>query len=367
MATLALTTLIALSSVSTIVTAYPVNGSNLAQRSVPKCTSVPPEKLATTFCVGTYPNITDPAYLSKFSHHHHKPHHIPKCSKVPPDELATTFCNGPYPNVSHPHDPVTRRSSDGDQNVLPEWSEPVQGGWAGGNITEFCIRDGPKPNPSDIKKLCDNIDDDQIIARTMKKNNKEMDGDCFCKKFNHGTAWFKVCNCDRCDRLEIVGGLRDMCRATNELCASNGFSTSFFKLEEKNGFLVQYNVEPKNAKSGKVDQDPIQAKPELTKNTCKSKDEFKINQEYTGPGIRCWRSWKTMWLAHKCHDHSKDTGKIKSEDYWRNKWIQKHFHDDLHSLIGKPEDAFTWNAAPPCDDLNKTNCPTGYAAVEMPV
>ncbi len=320
MAPIALTALLALSSVSTIVAAYPLFGIKLYERDVPKCTSVPPAKLATTFCVGEYPNITQQ------------------------------------------HDAITRRSPNDDQIFLPDWSDPVQRKWAGGNITEFCIQDGSKPNPSDIKNLCENIDDGQIIARTMKKNSKEMDGDCYCKKFSHGTAWFKVCNCDRCDRLEIMGGLRDMCRAANELCASQGFSSSLLKLEEENGVLVQYNVEPKDAKSGKVYQDPIRAKPELTKATCKSNDDSKSNQEYTGPRIQCWRSWKTMWLAHKCHDHSKDTGKTKSEDYWRNKWVQKHLHDDLHSLIGKPEDAFTWNPAPPCDDLNKANCPTGYAA-----
>ena len=147
-----------------------------------------------------------------------------------------------------------------------------------------------------------------------------------------------------------------MCRATNALCASQGFSSSLLKLEDENGVLVQYNVEPKDAKSGKVDQDPIQAKPELTKSTCKSNDESKDNQEYTGPKIECWRSWKTLWLAHKCHDHSKDTGTTKSEDYWHNAWVQKHLHDDLHSLIGKTEDAFTWNPVPPCDDPNKANC-----------
>jgi hypothetical protein len=352
MAPLALTALLALSSVSTIVTAYPLSGSHLSARDVPKCMTVPPKKLATTFCVGPYPNISDPNYTEGVANHPH-PHHIQQCSEVLPEELASTFCVGPYPKVTQP---ITRRNPGDDQIVLPDWSEPVHRAWTGGNITEFCIRDGPKPDPNDIKKLCDNIDDDQIIARTMKKNSKEMDGDCFCKKFSHGTAWFKVCNCDRCDRLEIVGGLRDMCRATNELCASQGYSSSLLKLEDENGVLVQYNVEPKDAKSGKTDQDPIQAKPELTTSTCKSNDESKDNQEYTGPKIECWRSWKTLWLAHKCHDHSKDTATTKSEDYWHNAWVQKHLHDDLHSLIGKKEDAFTWNPVPPCDDPNKANC-----------
>jgi hypothetical protein len=39
-----------------------------------------------------------------------------------------------------------------------------------------------------------------------------------------------------------------MCRETNELCTSNGFSSGFVQLDEKNGLLVQYNVKPEDAK-----------------------------------------------------------------------------------------------------------------------
>jgi hypothetical protein len=135
MAPVALTALLALSSVSNIVTAYPLFGINLYERGVPKCTNVPPSKLATTFCVGTYPNVTDPAYLDEFKKHHPKPHYVPKCMKVPPEELATTFCVGPYPNITQRHDAITRRNPGDDQIVLPDWSEPVYRAWAGGNIT----------------------------------------------------------------------------------------------------------------------------------------------------------------------------------------------------------------------------------------
>jgi hypothetical protein len=309
MALVTLIALLALSSVATLVTALPTDGNNLALRSVPPCRLVPDEKLATTVCYGDYANGTSP------THFPHRRHRIEERNIIP-------------------------------RNTLPESSEPIKGGWAGFNMTQFCIRDGPKPNPNDIKKLCEKIDNNQIIARTMKKKEKEMDGSCYCKKFNQGTAWFKVCNCDRCDRLEILGGLRDMCKAAINLCACKGFSSGFIKLDEKNGLLVQYNVEPKDAKSGKVDRDPIKARPELTNATCNSKDESKSNQEYTGTKVECWRSWKSLWLAHKCHDHSKDAGKFKSEDYWHNKWIQKNFHDELHNLIGKSEDAFTWDMSP---------------------
>lgn len=201
-------------------------------------------------------------------------------------------------------------------------------------MTKFCIRDGPKPKPDDVKKLCGKIDDNYIIARTKQKKADQKEGDCFCKKFYQGTAWFNVCNCDSCDRLEILSGLKEMCRETNDLCTSNGFSSGFVQLDEKNALLVQYNVKPEDAKSGRADPDPMKARPNLTKSTCISNDEYKKNQDYTGPVVECWRSWKAMWMAHKCHDNSKDGPKVRSGDYWKNKWMQ-HNSELLHSLFGK--------------------------------
>ncbi|PMD30146.1 hypothetical protein L207DRAFT_538322 [Hyaloscypha variabilis F] len=277
MALLALTIFLAVSSV---VTALPADGHIITSRSVPACS---------TF--GANPD--------------NKP------------------CFGPYINGEA-------------RNSLPEWSEPVQGGWSGGNMTEFCIRDGPVPNPSDIQKLCSKINDSHIIARTKLKKDNEKHGNCFCKSFHQSTAWFEVCNCDACDRLEILSGLKDMCKASTELCSSKGYSSGFLRLDEKNGLLVQYNVNPKNAKSGKLDRDPILIAPKLTKSTCNSNDEFKKHQDYTGPVVNCWRSWKTFWTARKCHDNSKDTPLLRSPDYWHNKYLQKWSHD-IHLLFDKPE------------------------------
>lgn len=242
---------------------------------------------------------------------------IPLCSKLgsnPEDKI----CSSTYANGTSPHSFPERR-----QHELPELTEPIKGEWAGGNMTEFCIRDGPKPKLEDVKRLCEKIDDSQIVARTKLKKDKEKDGNCFCKKFNEGIAWFKVCNCDRCDRLEILSGLKEMCKNITEMCASKWFSSGYIQLNEKNGLLVQHNVEPANAKPGNFDPDPVKSHPDFTKSTCNSKEEHKKNQEYTGPVVSCWRSWKALWMAHKCHDNSEDGSKCQSPDFWRNKGIQQ--------------------------------------------
>ncbi len=127
-----------------------------------------------------------------------------------------------------------------------------------------------------------------------------------------------------------------MCKAITELCSSKEYSSGLLRLDEKNGLLLRYNVDPKNAKSGKLDHDPILIAPKLTKSTCNSDNEFKKNQDYTGSIVNCWRSWKTFWTARKCHDNSKDTPLLRSLDYWHNKYLQKWSHD-IHLLFDKSE------------------------------
>jgi hypothetical protein len=293
MAPFGLTTFLALSTASTVVTTLAIGGSSIASHSVPQCSTL---------------------------------------GSNSEGELCSPLKG--YLKSTSSYDFLERRQSGNAAANLPEWSEPVHGGWLGGNMTRFCIRDGPKPKTDDVKKLCGNIDDNYIIARTKQKKPDQKEGDCFCKKFHQGTAWFNVCNCDSCDRLEILSGLKEMCRETNELCASNGFSSGFVQLDEKNGLLVQYNVKPEDAKSVRAAPDPMKARPNLTKSTCISNDEYKKNQDYTGPVVECWRSWKAMWMAHKCHDNSKDGPKVRSGDYWKNKWMRNN-SELLHSVFGK--------------------------------
>ncbi|KAE9377575.1 hypothetical protein N431DRAFT_461174 [Stipitochalara longipes BDJ] len=322
---LALTSFFAASSV---VAAVPAEDSTIVSRSVPACSTLgtnPDNKP----CFGPYINGSTPESLRRFYRGDIASRSVPPCIELGPNP-ANKPCFGDYLNSTKPNSTLSRRHHEEAQNSLPEWSEPVKGGWSGGNMTEFCIRDGPAPKAEDIKILCEKIDDNQIIARTKQKSDKEREGNCFCKKFHRGTAWFKVCNCDRCNRLEIISGMKEICKASTDLCASKGYSSAFMRLDESNGLLVQYNVEPKNATSGKIERDPMQAKPELTKSTCLSNDEFQQNQDYTGPVVECWRSWKALWMARKCHDHSHDARNYRSEDYWHNKWIQYNIHNPLH-------------------------------------
>ena len=317
----ALTIFLALSSV---VTGLQSDGNTIVSRSVPHCATLgtnPTNKL----CYGSYQNGSTWQELPTISHSNIGQRSVPPCSELGANTenklcwMPGSLLNGPERHLL----------SARDQTELPEWSEPIHEVWDGGNATTFCIRDGPTPKAEDIKKLCSRINDNQIIARTKQKHEKDKEGNCFCKKFHEGTAWFKVCNCDRCDRLEILDGLKKMCKETTDQCASKGYSSGFMKLEEKNGLLMQYNVLPPNVKSGKLEPDPMQAKPEFTSSTCRSNNEQKLNQDYTGPVEECWRSWKTLWIARKCHDHSMDTAESRSSDYWHNKtlkWLSDAFH-----------------------------------------
>ena len=330
---MALRTLTIFLAVSTVVSGLAVDGNALNSRSVPPCSALgtnPTNKP----CYGSYHNGSIWQEFPTISHSNNAPRSVPSCEELganPENKLC--WMPGPYHNDFEPHT-LSRRNLNLAQASLPEWSERVQGVWAGGNTTSFCIRDGPAPIVADIKKLCSKIDDSHIIARTKTKKDNEKDGACFCKKFHQGTAWLKVCNCDRCDRLEISEGLKDLCKASTELCASKGFFSGLTKLEEKNGLLIQYNVMPEHAKSGKMENDPIKARPELTTSTCYSNNENKYNQDYTGPAVQCWRSWKTFWMARKCHDHMRDSAESRSQDYWHNKAMRK-LSDAYHSRSSK--------------------------------
>ena len=191
----------------------------------------------------------------------------------------------------------------------------------------WCFRPGPTPNPNDVTSLCRNIaqlkyfgaresatlpfHDDYVVQRAKTSSSSsgttagvtrdnttvavETDGACVCVAGRERTAGFKICNCDRCDALMINRGLADMCKTLQRQCTSQGFSSGYIKSSlhpssTTTNSLISLFTYPtsKGPKSAPMELDPILGVEGVVSSSCRSGDENRRGQDYSGPVIECW-------------------------------------------------------------------------------
>ncbi|KAK0106863.1 hypothetical protein ONS95_003585 [Cadophora gregata] len=230
----------------------------------------------------------------------------------------------------------------------------------------WCFRPGPTPNNNDITSLCRNIDqlkyfgarestklpfhDDYVVQRAkaspssittagMTRDNTtvavEASGSCVCVAGRERTAGFKVCNCDRCDALVINRGLADMCKTLQTQCTSQGFSSGYIKSSVgsslSNSIISLFTYpDAKGPKSEPMELDPILGEDGVLESSCRSGDEERRGQDYTGPVIECWdwvvgrfkggrwcrdvvRGGERVWVKEKEDPMEKLRGRKKGE------------------------------------------------------
>ncbi|KAG4410468.1 hypothetical protein IFR04_016397, partial [Cadophora malorum] len=120
----------------------------------------------------------------------------------------------------------------------------------------------------------------------------ETDGACVCVAGRERTAGFKICNCDRCDALMINRGLADMCKTLQRQCTSQGFSSGYIKSSlhpssTTTNSLISLFTYPtsKGPKSAPMELDPILGVEGVVSSSCRSGDENRRGQDYSGPVI----------------------------------------------------------------------------------
>ncbi|KAH7407979.1 hypothetical protein BKA64DRAFT_776133 [Cadophora sp. MPI-SDFR-AT-0126] len=237
----------------------------------------------------------------------------------------------------------------------------------------WCFRPGPTPNNNDITSLCRNIaqlkyfgaresstlpfHDDYVVQRAktspssssssstvgMTRDNTtvgvEAGGSCVCVAGRERTAGFKVCNCDRCDALVINRGLADMCRTLQSQCTSQGYSSGYMKPSPKpssptNSIISLFTYpSPKGPKSEPMELDPILGVEGAVSSTCRSGDEGRRGQDYSGPVIEC-RDWVVGRFkgGRWCRDLMRGDGE--------RVWV-KEKEDPMEKLRGVSKGAFS--------------------------
>ncbi|KAH9213946.1 hypothetical protein DL95DRAFT_409894 [Leptodontidium sp. 2 PMI_412] len=167
------------------------------------------------------------------------------------------------------------------------------------NHTSWCFREGALPKQSDVTKVCnsaaqnfDSTDNQKRIfqiQRTKWANSspvtKENNGTCFCTMLREGTAGLKLCNCDRCDGLQLDFGV-------------NMFGSGYMRTKNPNALYALYGYKDGNGgQQQQIELDPVLSLEGVMPSTCNSGDEKRRNQDHTGLVMNC--PW-TDWLKGKC-------------------------------------------------------------------
>ncbi|KAI6716259.1 hypothetical protein JHW43_001218 [Diplocarpon mali] len=112
--------------------------------------------------------------------------------------------------------------------------------------------DGPASTPAGFEKrrndfhfLCSSVDKEYVVRRA---GHDAKTSPCACSVWSYRTARFQVCNCNRCDRLVVSWGLRDVCREISEHCSSQGYSSGYMRLPRAGAVFEQHFVEGKGRK-----------------------------------------------------------------------------------------------------------------------
>ncbi|CZT09178.1 hypothetical protein WAI453_005645 [Rhynchosporium graminicola] len=222
----------------------------------------------------------------------------------------------------------------------------------------WCFRPGPSPNKDHIDSLCRSISqlhypggrtrpnipfqDDFIVQRARGpaisgNTTVENGGSCVCVAGRERTAGFKVCNCDRCDSLVINHGLGDMCKSLQNQCTGKGFSSGYIKSAFKgamsNSIISLFTFpDTKGGKNQHVELDPVLAEPGAVVSSCRSGDEGRKRQDYSGPVIDCRRAFIPKFaMGRYCRDMAAGGAKV---------WV-KDKEDPFKVLRGKPKGGFS--------------------------
>ena len=235
----------------------------------------------------------------------------------------------------------------------------------------WCFRPGPAPNKNDVTSLCRNIaqlkyfgaresatlpfHDDYVVQRaktpsststtvgTTRDNTTvavEAGGSCVCVAGRERTAGFKVCNCDRCDALVINRGLADMCKTLKTQCTSQGYSSGYIRSSLSIGSssvsnsIVSLFTYPssRGPKGEPMELDPILGAEGAVTSTCRSGDENRRAQDYSGPVIEC-RDWVVGRFAggRWCRDVVRGGERV---------WV-KEKEDPMEKLRGVKKEGFS--------------------------
>ncbi|KAG4429620.1 hypothetical protein IFR05_014893 [Cadophora sp. M221] len=113
-----------------------------------------------------------------------------------------------------------------------------------------------------------------------------------------GTAGLKLCNCDRCDALQLDFGIADMCRALQNDCTQNIFASGYTRTKNPDALYALYGYKDSyGGQQQQIELDPVLSLEGVMPSTCNSGDETSHNQDYTDLVMDC--SWKN-WVKGKC-------------------------------------------------------------------
>jgi hypothetical protein len=104
----------------------------------------------------------------------------------------------------------------------------------------------------------------------------------------------KICNCDRCDGLEINRWIPDFCQHIADDCLLQGYSSGYRTIQGADGLtgiMMEYTVD-KTAGAGSIPiLDPLLEASGIWNVTCKSGNETREWQDVSGPLYICRYKW----------------------------------------------------------------------------
>ncbi|KAL2073847.1 hypothetical protein VTL71DRAFT_11173 [Oculimacula yallundae] len=203
----------------------------------------------------------------------------------------------------------------------------------------WCFRPGPSPNKDHVANLCRSVEqlhfangrihsnipfqDDFVVQRARGpaipgNTTVENGASCVCVAGRERSVGFKVCNCDRCDALVINHGLAKVCKLLQHQCMDKGFSSGYMKTAFRgsmsNAIMSLFTFpSAKGERNEFVELDPVLAEEGAVVSTCRSGDEGRKNQDYSGPVVNCKEEPRVRLAGGRwCRDKiaGGDTGKI---------------------------------------------------------
>ncbi|KAL2073849.1 hypothetical protein VTL71DRAFT_11175 [Oculimacula yallundae] len=257
------------------------------------------------------------------------------------DHLNSTFSNGTVHTLDARYFPNNADASEKGRHAcynkdLPFRSQMLPA--SDDNQKRWCFREGALPKQSDVMKLCyqarvvfessDKIKRIFQIQRAKWASNdltEDNNGNCFCHILRVGTAGLKICNCDRCDALQVEAGVGDICQALQKDCIENLFGSGYLRAMNPNVLFALYgHKDKKGGIQQQIELDPVLGVDGVMTSTCKSGDENRRGQDYTGLILNC--SWKNWWrgnCSRRCQEYDPNCtyGSSKLE-----KWAHKLRH-----------------------------------------
>jgi hypothetical protein len=230
------------------------------------------------------------------------------------DEIQSAMCVESVGNVTSIKPRNIKRSlvpiQPSDVERSPVYTTEV-------NTMQWCYREGPRPQRDDVEKLCSTkgIAGSFFIAR----NRVPTSGDhgCTCVKWVRGASVMKICNCDRCDGLEINRWINPFCQQLVDDCLLKGFSSGYRTMKGADGLtgiMVEYTMDKTKGADSTPILDPLLESAGVWNVTCRSGNETREWQDESGPLFVCHRTGNAYKACYRIN-----------HGYYGNTWMYDLF------------------------------------------